>query len=68
MYVEPHHTSDQLAALIRSEPRAKVARRLTAVRLALLGRTAPAISPRSCCPTDRSAPGWPATTVAASRP
>jgi transposase len=44
MHVEPHHTPDQLAALIRSEPRAKVARRLTAVRLALLGQTAPAIA------------------------
>jgi transposase len=40
MRVEPHHTPDQLAELIRTQPRAKVARRLTAVRLALLGHTA----------------------------
>jgi hypothetical protein len=44
MHVEPHHTPEQLAALIRAEPRAKVARRLTAVRLALLGQTAAAIA------------------------
>jgi transposase len=40
VHVEPHHTADQLAELIRSQPRAKVARRLAAVRLALLGATA----------------------------
>lgn len=40
MHVEAHHTADQLAELIHAEPRAKVARRLTAVRLALLGSTA----------------------------
>ena len=40
MHVDPHHTADQLAEFIRAEPRAKVARRLTAVRLALLGSTA----------------------------
>ncbi len=40
MFVASHHTADQLADLIRSEPGAKVARRLTAVRLALLGFTA----------------------------
>jgi transposase len=40
MHVAPHHTADELAARIRAERRAKVARRLTAVRLALLGRTA----------------------------
>ena len=44
MYVEPHHTPDQLAHLIRIESRAKVARRLTAVRLARLGHTAPTIA------------------------
>ena len=31
MHVEPHHTADELAALIRAEPRAKIARRLQAV-------------------------------------
>src|SRR5215510_4764603 len=40
MHVEPHHTANRLAELIRAEPRARVARRLTAVRLALLGQTA----------------------------
>jgi transposase len=40
MHVAPHHTADELARLIRSEPRAKVVRRLTAVRLGLLGQTA----------------------------
>jgi len=40
MHVHPHRTPDQLAELIRGEPRARLARRLTAVRLALLGRTA----------------------------
>jgi transposase len=40
MHVHPHRTADQLADLIRGEPRAKRARRLAAVRLALLGRTA----------------------------
>ena len=40
MHVEARHTADELAELIRAEARGKVARRLTAVRLALLGRTA----------------------------
>ena len=45
MHVElNHHTPDQLAELIRAEPRARVARRLTAVRLALLGQAAPRIA------------------------
>jgi transposase len=39
MHVEPHHTAEELAALIRSEAAAKLARRLTAVRLVLLGQT-----------------------------
>jgi transposase len=39
MHVEAHRSADQLAALIRAEPRAKVARQLAAVRLAVLGRT-----------------------------
>jgi transposase len=52
MHVEPHHTPDQLAALIRTEPRAKVARRLTAVRLALPGQTAPAVAAQ-VLPSDR---------------
>ena len=44
MHVEPHHTPDQLAELVRAERRAKLARRLAAVRLALLGRTAPQVA------------------------
>lgn len=44
MHVEDHHTTDQLAELIRAEPRARMARRLNAVRLALLGHTAPEIA------------------------
>ena len=40
MHVEPHHTAEELARLIRSEPNAKLARRMTAVRLALLGQQA----------------------------
>ena len=44
MHVEPHHSAEELAGLIRSESRAKRARRLSAVRLALMGQTAPAIA------------------------
>jgi transposase len=44
MHVEPHHPPDRLAELVRSEPRARVARRLSAVRLALLGHTAPDVA------------------------
>jgi transposase len=44
MHVEPHQSADQLAELIRAEPRARVARRLSAVRLALLGQTAATIA------------------------
>ena len=46
MHVEPHHTADQLAGLIRAEPRAKVAQRLSAVRLALLGHSAAEVGER----------------------
>ena len=44
MHVEPHRTPDQLIDLIRAEPHAKVARRLSAVRLALLGHPADAVA------------------------
>jgi transposase len=57
MHVEPHRTADQLEALILSEPRARVARRLTAVRLALLGRTAPAIAEQVLL-SDRQVRAW----------
>src|SRR5262252_9300941 len=46
MHVEDHHSSDQLAERIRAQPRARIARRLSAVRLALLGHTAPDIAQR----------------------
>jgi transposase len=46
MHVEPHHTAEQLAGMTRAEPRSKRARRLSAVRLALLGQAAPAIAPQ----------------------
>lgn len=44
MHVEPHQTADQLVELIRAQPRARIARRLSAVRLALLGHTAPDVA------------------------
>jgi len=44
MRVEPHRSAEELARLIRSETRAKRARRLSAVRLALLGQAAAAIA------------------------
>jgi transposase len=44
MYVEARDTPEALADLIRSDPRPRVARRLMAVRLAMLGRTAVAIA------------------------
>ena len=40
MHVEPHNSAEELAGLIRSEASGKVARRLTAVRLSLLGHSA----------------------------
>ncbi len=44
MHVEGRDTPDRLADLIRAEPRSRVARRLMAVRLAMLGRTAGQVS------------------------
>ena len=46
MHVEPHHTADELAALIRAERRARVAQRLQAVRLARLGHSAAEVGGR----------------------
>jgi transposase len=46
-----------LAAPIRTEPRAKVARHLTAVRLALLGQAAPAIAAQVLL-SDRQVRTW----------
>src|SRR5436309_798535 len=46
MHVEPHRTAGRPAELTRAESRAKVARRLAAVRLALLGQTAARVAGR----------------------
>ncbi len=45
MRVEPRHTPEEPAALARAEPSGRVARRLRAVRLAVLGRAAEAVGP-----------------------
>jgi len=57
MHVTPHHTADQLAALIRSESHARVACRLAAVRLALLGGTAPDVA-RQVVLSERQVRAW----------
>jgi transposase len=57
MHVEAHHTADQLAELIRAQPCARVARRLGAVRLALLGHTAPDIAEQVLL-SERSVRAW----------
>lgn len=46
MRVEPHHSPDELAALMRSQPRASLAQRLSAVRWAALGHTARDVAAR----------------------
>jgi transposase len=46
MRVEPHDTPEAPADRIRAEPDARVARRLMAVRLAMIGRTAAQIVPQ----------------------
>jgi transposase len=57
MHVEPHHTADELAQLIRSERRARVAARLSAVRLAVLGRTAAQVGEQVLL-SERAVRGW----------
>jgi transposase len=57
MRVEEHHTAGQLAELVRAEPRARVARRLTAVRLALLGHTAAEVAEQVLL-SERSVRAW----------
>lgn len=57
MQVDAHHAADELAALIRAEPRARVARRLSAVRLALLGHTAPEVAEQVLL-SERSVRAW----------
>ena len=44
MHVEHYHSPERLAELIRAETCARRARRLSAVRLAMLGRTAPEVA------------------------
>lgn len=46
MHVEPHDTAEQLADRIRAQPVARIARRLMAVRLAMLGQAARRIVPQ----------------------
>ena len=46
MRVEPHHTADELAALIRSESDARVVRRLVAVRSVLVGQRPEDVGPQ----------------------
>ena len=46
MRVEPRHTPDELAALARAASTGRVARRLQAVRLAMLGQAAEAVGPQ----------------------
>jgi transposase len=46
MHVQPHHTAEELATRIRAATSAKIARRLTAVRLALLGQTPEQVGPQ----------------------
>jgi transposase len=57
MHVEPHHTAVELAQLIRSERRARVAARLSAVRLAALGHTAAEVGERVLL-SERAVRGW----------
>lgn len=52
MHVEPHDTPEHLARLVKTEPRARVARRLLAVRQAMLGRPAPEVA-REALVTER---------------
>jgi transposase len=47
MHVEPRDTPEALADRIRAEADARVARRLMAVRLAMIGQTAPEIVPQT---------------------
>jgi len=57
MHVEPHRTAEQLAELIRAERRAKVARRLDAVRLAMHGHAAAEVGERVLL-SDRQVRAW----------
>ena len=57
MRVEPHNTPEELAELARREPRAKVSRRLLAVRAAMLGRVAAQVAAEALL-CERQVRGW----------
>ena len=57
MHVEPHCTLAELDEMIRAERRPGVARRLTAIRSAVLGDTAPDIAEDTGA-SERSVRGW----------
>src|SRR5882724_10766191 len=57
MHVAPHPTADEWAELARTERRPEVARRLGAIRLAVLGDTAPDIA-EDTRSSERAVRGW----------
>lgn len=57
LHVEPHQTAEELAARIRREPRARLARRLAAVRPALLGQPPGQVGPQAL-PSARRVRTW----------
>lgn len=57
MHVEPHDTPEHLARLVKAERRARVARRLLAVRRAMIGRPAPEVA-REALVTERQVRNW----------
>ena len=57
MHVEPHDSPEHLARLFKAEPRSRVARRLLAVRQAMLGRSAPEVA-REALVTERQVRNW----------
>lgn len=57
MHVEPHDTPEGLAERIRHEPVARIARRLMAVRLAMLGTPAKKIVPQALM-SERQVYAW----------
>ena len=57
MHVAPQYSADELAEFARTERRPEVARRLGAIRLALLGDTAPDIA-EDTRSSERAVRGW----------
>jgi len=57
MHVEPHYTADELTDLIRTERRPRMARRLAAIRSAVLGDTAGDIV-EDTGSSERAVRGW----------